>query len=365
MEELNNIKSILNRIRLLESSSFEYDEKEIFNKYKKQRENKSSLTIKLLSLFGGFLGALPFIAYLTLMTFFGSLFGSNNEGVLLFIFGIIVIVFAIWLNVKYDKFIIDTFSISIYFTGLIYLALGVLEITNDNNNILFVLCSIAILTLFVTQNYILSFISILLINGCILCLMFFNDLYSYLHLYIGFNVLLLTYLFLNESKLISSNKKISKLYNPSRIGLIISLLTGLVIIGQKNIFPIPLNYIWLSSITISIVLIYLVYNILEIIKIETLKNKIVIYFLTVLVLIPTIFSPSISGAILIILLSFLVNYKTGLALGIISFIYFISQYYYDLNFTLLTKSIILFSSGIVFLLFYVFTIKMTISNEKI
>ena len=60
-----------------------------------------------------------------------------------------------------------------------------------------------------------------------------------------------------------------------------------------------------------------------------------------------------------------VNYKTGLVIGIISFIYFISQYYYDLNFTLLTKSIILFSSGIVFILFYLFTNKKLNTNEKI
>ncbi|MBK7222727.1 MAG: hypothetical protein IPH94_15875 [Saprospiraceae bacterium] len=34
------------------------------------------------------------------------------------------------------------------------------------------------------------------------------------------------------------------------------------------------------------------------------------------------------------LLSFRVNYKTGFAIGVISFIYALSQYYYDLHFTL-------------------------------
>ena len=90
-----------------------------------------------------------------------------------------------------------------------------------------------------------------------------------------------------------------------------------------------------------------------------------IYILSALILVSTIFSPSISGGIVIVLLSFLVNYKTGLAIGIISIIYFVSQYYYDLNFTLLTKSIILFVSGIMFLLFYLFTAKNLNTNEKI
>ena len=190
-------------------------------------------------------------------------------------------------------------------------------------------------------------------------------MYNLIHLYIAFITLMLTYCMLNESKIITSSKKLSKLYNPIRIGLTISLLFGLVIIGKRNLIPISQNYIWLSSIVLFFVVIYLVSMISNILDIKSVKNKILIYSLSILILIPTVFSPSISGAILIILLSFLVNYKTGLIIGIISFIYFISQYYYDLNFTLLTKSIILFSSGIVFIIFHLFTNKKLDINEKI
>jgi uncharacterized membrane protein len=176
---------------------------------------------------------------------------------------------------------------------------------------------------------------------------------------------MLAYFFLNEAKIISSNRKLSKLYNPIRIGLLISLLFGLVAIGKRHLIPISQNYFWLSSIIMILVILYLVHSIIKINEIKSVRSKIQIYILSCLILISTIFSPSISGAIVIVLLSFLVNYKTGIIIGIISFIYFISQYYYDLNFTLLTKSIILFSSGIVFLLFYLFTIKKLNANEKI
>ncbi|WP_417936263.1 DUF4401 domain-containing protein [Flagellimonas ochracea] len=67
---------------------------------------------------------------------------------------------------------------------------------------------------------------------------------------------------------------------------------------------------------------------------------------------PTLFAPGISGSLLIVLLCFKVNYKTGFIIGIISLIYSIGQYYYDLSFTLLTKSIILFLSGVLLLVFY-------------
>jgi len=211
----------------------------------------------------------------------------------------------------------------------------------------------------------LSFISILTINCSLLTLIISNELYNLIHLYIAINVLMLTYLFLNESKLVSIHIKTSKLYNPSRIGFIISLLFGLVAIGKKHLIPISQTHIWLSSIIIFFVVVYLVYTISKINKIEALKSNILIYSFTCLVLIPILFSPAISGAIVIVLLSFLVNYKTGLTIGIIALIYFISQFYYDLNFTLLTKSILLFSSGIIFLLCYLFTTKKRSSNEKI
>ena len=358
MDKLISKKALLDSVRSLADASFECDEEAILNEYEIQGENKSSLAIKILSIFGGFIATLAFLGFLLIAGLYDSETG-------LLIFGIIFITSAIWLNKAYDKLIIDTFSISTYVIGFALLAFGLMEMDVNESVISLVIIAIAISSLFITQNYILSFISILTISCCFISLIVSNDLYNLIHLYIAINVLILTYLFLNESKLISSSVKISRLYNPSRIGFTISLLFGLIAIGKKGLIPVSEDQIWLSSITMFFVIVYLVHLISEINNIETPKSKILIYSLSCFILIPTIFSPSISGAIVIILLSFLVNYKAGLAIGIISFIYFISQYYYDLNFTLLTKSIILFSTGIIFLLFYLFTTKKLISDEKI
>ena len=358
MDKSTNITTLLDSIRLSEGAEFEYDEKAIFNEYKNQKENKSSLAIKVLSIFGGFLATLAFLGFLAIVGLYDSEFG-------LLIFGIGFIISAIWLNKEFDKLIIDTFSISIYVIGFALFAFGLSEMKVDENTISILICVIALCSLFITQNYILSFISVLAISGSFLTLIISNDLYDLIHLYIAVFTLLLTYLFLNEAKIISLNRKLSKLYNPIRIGLVISLLFGLIIIGKRHLIPISENHIWLSSIVMIFVIIYLVYTISKINEIESLKGKLLIYSLSCLILISTMYSPAISGAIIIILLSFLVNYKTGLVIGTISFIYFISQYYYDLNFTLLIKSIILFSSGIVFLLFYLFTTKKLNTNEKI
>ena len=358
MDKLTSKRALLDSIRLSEGAQFECDENAIYEAYNTQGENKSSLAIKVLSIFGGFLATLTFLGFLAIAGLYNSELG-------LLIFGIGFIISAIWLNKAYDKLIIDTFSISIYAIGFALLAFGLSEMKVDENIIAILISLIALCSLIITQNFILSFTSALAISGSFIFLIISNNSYNLIHLYVAFNTLFLAYLFLNEAKIISSNKRLSQLYNPVRIGVIISLLFGLISIGKRHLIPVSQSHIWLSSIVMILVIMYLVYSIIKINEIKTVKSKVLIYTLSVLILIPTIFSPSISGAIVIVLLSFLVNYKTGLAIGIISTIYFVSQYYYDLNFTLLTKSIILFVSGIIFLVFYLFTSKNLNTNEKI
>lgn len=358
MDRLAIKKALIDSIRLSEGAKFECDEKAIYEEYSAQEKNKSSLAIKLLSIFGGFLASLAFLAFLGVARLYNSEFG-------LLIFGIGFIISAIWLNKAHDKLIVDTFSISIYIIGFWLLAFGLSTMNVDKNIITILISLLALTSLVITQNFIFSFISVLTISGSFLFLIISNNSYNLIHLYVAINTLILGFLFLNEAKIISSNKRLSQLYNPVRIGLVISLLFGLISVGKRHLIPISQNLIWLSSIVMILVTLYLVYKIIKINEVKAFKTKAIIYSLSFLVLFPTVFSPSISGAIVIILLSFLVNYKTGLALGIISIIYFISQYYYDLNFTLLTKSIILFVSGIMFLLCYLFTIKNSTNNEKI
>lgn len=358
MDTLTDKETVIQRIRLAAGSGFECDEEAILKEYHIQGENKSGLAIKVLSIFGGFLATLAFLGFMAIAGFYDS-------DLALLIFGIVFIITAIWLNKKYDKLIIDTFSVSLYITGFVLLVFALSDMGMDENIIAIIVIVIAVMCLTVTQNYILSFLSILAISLSFMAIIIFNSFYNLIHAYLAAYTLILTYVFLNEAKLISSSKKLSRLYNPVRIGLIISLLFGFIAIGKRHLIPISENYIWISSVVMILIALYLIHTILKINGVKALKDKGMIYGVSLLILLSTIFSPSISGAIILILLSFLVNYKTGLGIGIIALIYFISQYYYDLNFTLLTKSMMLFGSGIMFLIFYLFITKKQGSNEKI
>ena len=358
MHKEKNISSLLERLKNNSKDVFSFDKDAILEEYAHKKENQSSLVIKVLSIFGGFLGTLFFTGFIFTLGIYDSEIG-------ILILGILLIISSIWMNKEYDKLILDTFSISMYAIGFSMLGIAFDRFDIDENIISLLFILIAATTLFITQNYIISFISVLVINGGLLTLINLNDIYNTAHIYIAFNTFLLIYWMLNESKIITSGKKISKLYNPVRIGLMVSLLFGFIIIGNKHIIPELQDYPWISSIIQMIAVLYLVNKILDILSINSLNQRIYAFSLSILILSSTIFSPAITGAIMILLLSFLVNYKTGFAIGIVFLAYFISQFYYDLSFTLLTKSIILFSSGIVFLLFYLITRKKLHVDEKI
>lgn len=358
MENKLSIRDNIEYINKLEGNSFEFNEIEIEKEYSNSHKEKSSIAIKILSVLGGFLATLAFLGFLLIAGLYDSEAG-------LVITGLIFIGAAIWLNVVYKKLIIDTLSVSAYVIGFCLIAFGLSELEVGDNTICVIFMLASLLTIGITRNYILSFISILTINGCFIYLIIDNDLYSLIHVYDAILLVLLTYVFLNEAKLLADKRFPTKLYNPIRIGLMFSLITGLVFVGQRGIFDFGIKHIWASSIITIPLTIYVISIIAKIIGITKTKSLYLIYSFSILFIIPTAMSPAISGALLIILLSFLVNYKTGLAIGVISFVYFISQYYYDLNFTLLTKSIILFVSGIIFLLFYVFTHKKLGQNEKV
>ena len=323
------------------------------------RNDTQSLAIKILSVLGGILASLAFCGFL----FIAKLFNSG-EG--LMAFGIIFVAGAIYTSKKFDKKIIfDTLVVSFFVIGFLLLGLAFAAMDINENLICVLFIVIAFLSIIIAQNYILSFISTLIISGSILSLILLNDRYELIHIYIVAFVVIITYFFLNEAKIIMTNKTLPKLYTPIRIGLTFSFLAGLAFVCKKGLFPLSTQYIWLSSIATISAVIYLLYNLFKVLNINKIQHQIPIYIFALFALLPTAFSPAISGSILLILLSFYVNYKTGLVLGIVAFIYFIAQYYYDLDFTLLTKSILLFSSGVLFLAFYLFIHKKLTINEKI
>lgn len=346
MSQENKMKELLKNIQQTEGAEFSYDEAAILAAYRLRTDDSSGVAIKVLSAFGGLLATLAFLAFVVI--------GVARSDVGLVIFGIGFIAGAVWFNKEHDRLIVDTLTIALYVAGFAMFAFGLIGLETNENVVVALVIIMATASLFITQRYMLSFVSVLVISGSLLLLFIYHSSSFLIHLYVGGYVLLTVYFFLHEAKLIRSNAILSALYRPVRIGLVVSLLFGLVAVGTIDLVPTNQHHVWLSSLIIMPATLFVVSVTIRINEAILPKDQRLIYLLSIVVLAPTVFCPSISGAILLLLLSFLVNYKAGVVIGVGSLVYFTSQYYYDLNFTLLTKSILLFSSGVMFLVFYLF-----------
>jgi len=104
---------------------------------------------------------------------------------------------------------------------------------------------------------------------------------------------------------------------------------------------------WMEQLLLSAITLYVVWKLLQ--KIHPKPSQIATILALVGVLIITLLSFQAQGLLtgaIIILLGFSASNRVLLGLGVITLLYFISNYYYSLQNTLLDKSIILFILGI-------------------
>ena len=223
----NKIDNILETVQNKTTNVLTFDKQAILKEYTSQQDNQSSIAIKILSVVGGLFATLAFLGFLLLS-------GIKNSEIGLLITGVFFIAVSVILNRKSDKLIMDTFSISTYAVGIFLVIFGLGEMHVDENIIAVLIMLIAIASLVLTQNYILSFISILTISSSLLMLLvFLNDTPRMIHLYGVLITLVMTSVFLFEAEIITWSKKLSRLYNPLRIGLVISFLFTLGFLLQK------------------------------------------------------------------------------------------------------------------------------------
>ena len=360
MRNREDIKKWMDELQSTSDKEIRFDEEAIMAAYQEKSTNQQSLPIKILSIFGGIMACLAFLGFLAVSHIIDS-------GTSITVLGIICIIGSVFVSRTSKKIIMDTLCVSFFITGLILFGAGILSemTTHTENSVYIAFIIIALCTLSLAQNYILSFVSILIINGCMIAFTITNHTYGLIPFIIIFQAAIITFLFLQEAKIITTHKAFVKLYDPIRIGMVLSFLFTFGFLSVESFIHISTSYDWIPSIVIIPVILYVISILFKNLGINNTTSKIIIYVLSILMLSPTIIFPAISGAMLIILLSFLVNYRTGLATAIIALIYFIGKFYYDLHYTLLTKSLFLMISGILFLAIYFFTHKKLTSNEKI
>lgn len=108
---------------------------------------------------------------------------------------------------------------------------------------------------------------------------------------------------------------------------------------------------WLESVLTTIVVFYMVFVLIKEHTPKLTKELLIVLFSALIALSCSAFYiPGIMLGVLIVLLGFNHSNRVLLGLGIISLFYYVSAYYYQLNVTLLEKSIIFMLLGVLLLL---------------
>lgn len=329
----------------------------VLDKSLETNQGNQTLAIKILSIFGGILSSTTFFGFLLIA-------GLHKSNIALLIFGILAIALGVIIGKLFRQILWDTVSVFTFSIGFIMLAMALSEFHVDTQYISISCAVFSLVCLCLTPNYIISFVSTLILNGSILNFVLSTNQYDFIYIHVSLLAIILTYTFLQEARLLHISFKIKLPYHAIRMGLVLSFLIGLGLLRQDIFFTLSTSLTLSVSIVCMMAILYLSSKLLTTLHPSVIITRLAIYGLILLVLAPTVLFPGIVGSILLILLCFWVNYKTGFVMGIIALLYFVGQFYYDLNYTLLTKSVLLFLSGVVFLLFYLFISKRT-NHEKI
>ncbi|WKK58089.1 DUF4401 domain-containing protein [Sphingobacterium sp. BN32] len=333
-----------------------FDRQAIETEFQK-RDETQSLPIKILSIFGGIM------ASSTLSGFLFS-FGILENKLAQLIFGLIFLVGAIFFSRKTKMLLMDTIAVSGLILGFILLGLGLEDYHLSDEAALLIICIVATVSLNFVRNYIMTFILVLIACGTLLASLNAADLDNLSYFYVPALGLVLAHLYIKEARIISKRNFFSIRYNPIRTALTFCLIAGLIYLTLDSNFILT-NYYALCSSLSFIVLSFVALNfVFEKLAIENKRTMILLYLLCLCCLLPTIFAPAISGAIFLILISFLANYKTGFVLGILLLLYAVSRFYYDLDISLLDKSIAMMISGAFFIILYFVSLKLSRHEEN-
>lgn len=362
---MKNKQEILNKIELLSKGNepnFQININDTMAAYQHLEENRSNLTIKILSILG---------VILSVLSFLGALFLLNilNDKLNLIICGSIFLILSLYCIKKYNAIIIDTASIAFYIVGGWMLIYG---FDIHDLNYIFILCFIiSLCTLLIVQRYLLSLLNILCIIYSIIALINHNDQnLLFITLINAILIIALIYFLSHEAAVLSKRNLISTIYNPLRLGLILATVvtTAFIILSHYETNEQVNNTsfaLYILSVLYALATLWVVYKITS--KFEITKSKVLFptYALLILMLGSTVINPGIACSILLILICFNYQYRIGLSIGLISLLLSLWHFYYNLNFSLLVKSLILIISGLLFLAIYFVINSNKINNEKI
>nr|WP_317632627.1 DUF4401 domain-containing protein [uncultured Flavobacterium sp.] len=357
MNNYNNLQQAVNKVNEKQNLDL------VLNEEAKKDENVSVI-LQIIALIGGFFANSSFFGFLAVT-------GVLENEITLGILGLVLTSGIYVLHKKTDSVLIQTLLISTFLSGITCI-IGALFILKLEANLIFSISLLIILASFyLYNNFIIKLLAVISFVITLSLFLNYNGLVYFL-IFVDISVLIGLYVLLKKEAKCFESKKFSDFYQPLISGLQVLAIYSFFkpeeiiysLFGNNNVDLSYLQYFTISNFVLEAGLFYWI-------VIDILKNRIktntknIIWILIPLTLIVAgaYFDISILYGLCCILMAFTFKEKLFFGASVISLIYTLSRFYYNLNMSLLHKSELLMASGLVFLILYFLILKLT-KNEK-
>ena len=357
METNKEIKILERKLDVLSSKGISFDRNAILEAKEIELMSHSSFAIKFVALLGGIIGS---------FTLLGAVYALELS--INYVFNLVCALLfwgaAFWMHTKRKKIIYDTILICLVLMAS-YFCYAVLDdlryLSTINNSILGLFLGFVCLAFF--KNELLSFLGSIGVLISLFVIAIELDLIWGASLYLILMIISITFLFLNESVILLKGSKIKDVYKSIRLAHILVILGVLNYTSPSNYFGVSFH---LNGFIIASVYTCLVWCLFRIVKEQQnlkMLDMVIIVVVGLLMILPTYMNMGFGFSVLLLLLCFRSQYKTGLILAILSFCYFLCMFYYDLQFSLMVKSLLLMGTGMILIGLYALMTRKIRTNE--
>jgi hypothetical protein len=351
------MKSHKTIVNVLDESSLTENDYRLYSSFLESQlsdfnsETNAPWFIKVIAFFGAWFGSLLFLGFLALINILNS--GES----MIFLGGIFTSFGTALSYSNKENHLFESLSLSLSILGQILLAAGIGTNAEDFKTVCYVGIIIELLIYLFAQSYTHKFLSVILIPFCMLGIIWNSPVFEATNLLIGGLAVATVLLWIYELPLQIRFKNHPYFYIPTAYGTVLGLLLILILSINNKFFEVNIYHWYITTLFSFFSLIFLLYKSLY----QDLRISKRLFLLIIagiaLIFSPTIQAPGIITSVLVVTLGFSKSNRMLLTIGIVFLATFLISFYYSLQQTLLVKSLILISTGILFLgIYIVFTI---------
>ena len=332
----DTLEHALEKVRSVSGPEFDCDTEQLLAK----ESERSGGAIAVLQIVGGLLGSIAFLGFLFAV-------GIYQYRLAVIIIGFLFFAFSVATPWILKRAFPESVVLFLFMIGCFLFTYGLSNCHLNGNIIISILVLVALSAIWFGKGRLIVFTAVLLFAGSMVAYAFENSVEDLIHVVAFFSFAIAGWITMNESKILARRTHLSSISDSIALAFVFA---GIGVMNLMNIslhIPFNPNLLWISGLAPLFLAVQTIYRRVDGSVPATIVSGIV--FLSI-----AMFAPAIMASIAIILLGYGYNRKVMMVLGILVFIQFTSQFYYDLKFTLLTKSWLLMGTGVLGLAGYFF-----------